>query len=255
MINLNQKTKDRLIKGIKKYKPIIKKARDNDINESDTVTIITDILCNVFGFDKYEEITSEYAIKKTYCDLAIKLDNKIKYLIECKAAGLDLKDEHVRQAISYCANSGIEWVVLTNAVEWRIYRVVFSQPVEKVLVYSFNFAELQGKDQKSLENLYYLSKESFAKNSKANLDDLFSQKQIVNRYIIGNILLTEASISSLRKYAKKLYPDIAISDEELGNLLRTEIVKREIIEGDNAEDAHKKVVKAVRALERKAKTK
>ena len=77
MINLNQKTKDRLIKGIKKYKPIVKKAKDNDINESDTVTIITDILCNVLGFDKYEEITSEYAIKKTYCDLAIKLDNKI----------------------------------------------------------------------------------------------------------------------------------------------------------------------------------
>lgn len=250
MITINAKLKERLVSGIKKYKPIVKKAHDTDINESDTVTIITDILCNVLGYEKYEDITSEYAIKKTYCDLAVKANGKVQFLMECKAAGIELKDDHVRQAIGYCAGSGIEWVVLTNAVEWRVYRVIFAQPVEKVLVYSFNFADLQGKDIKSLENLYYLSKEAFMKNSKANLNDLYSQKQILNKYIIGNILLTDTSINTLKKTLKKLYPEISATEEELESILRLEILKREIVEGDSADEARKKVQKAVRSFER-----
>ena len=40
------------------------------------------------GFDKYSEITSEYVIRSTYVDLAIKLDGKLALLIEVKAIGL-----------------------------------------------------------------------------------------------------------------------------------------------------------------------
>ena len=55
---ISVKTKDQLVKGLKKFQPIIKKAKAADINESDTVTIIVDMLSDVFGYDKYAEITS-----------------------------------------------------------------------------------------------------------------------------------------------------------------------------------------------------
>ena len=73
---------NRLTKEIPIYQKVLEKAKNRDVNESDTVTIIVDILARVFGFDKYTEITKEQAIRGTYCDLAIKLDGKIKYLIE-----------------------------------------------------------------------------------------------------------------------------------------------------------------------------
>jgi len=38
------------------------------------VFIIRDMLAEVFGYDELLDITSEFAIKGTYCDLAIKLD-------------------------------------------------------------------------------------------------------------------------------------------------------------------------------------
>ena len=53
------------------------------------------MLADLFGFDKYTEITSEQAIRGTYCDLAVKLEGKIKYLVEVKAIGLMLKDNQV----------------------------------------------------------------------------------------------------------------------------------------------------------------
>ncbi len=104
MAAIPAKVRDRLVTGLKRYQPVLVSARARDVNESDTVTIITDILSDVLGFDKYSEITSEYAIRGTYVDLAIKVDGKLNTLIECKAIGLDLKDNHVKQAVDYAAN-------------------------------------------------------------------------------------------------------------------------------------------------------
>ena len=95
MGTISKKVLDRLGKNVGKYQRVLKAARDRDVNESDTVTIITDMLGSVFGFDKYTDITSEQAIRGTYCDLAVNLDGKIKYLIEVKAIGLTLKENHL----------------------------------------------------------------------------------------------------------------------------------------------------------------
>ena len=62
----------RLVSGLKKFQPILENAKTRDVNESDTVTILVDILQDVFGYDKYTDITSEHAIRGTFFDLAIK---------------------------------------------------------------------------------------------------------------------------------------------------------------------------------------
>ncbi|HBI52379.1 MAG TPA: restriction endonuclease subunit R [Ruminococcaceae bacterium] len=248
MVTISAKTKDRIILGMKKFQPIMRKAQAADINESDTVTIITDMLCELFGYDKYENITSEFAIKKTYCDLAIKMDGKVPLLLECKAAGIDLKDDHVRQATNYAADSGIEWVVLTNGVEWRVFKIVFSKPVEKQLVYNFNFCEMSTKKQTDIEMLYFLSIEAFTKSSKTSLEDLYAQKKVFNKYTITQVMLTENYIDYLRKSIKKLYPDVKIESSELYSLLLNEIFKRDVIEGDAALSAKKDVQRAEKKM-------
>src|SRR5258705_4211292 len=82
----------RLSAAVKRFQPIIASAKSRDANESDTVIIVTDMLSEVFGYDKYSEITSECSIRGTWCDLAIKINGTFEYLIEVKAIGLDLKD-------------------------------------------------------------------------------------------------------------------------------------------------------------------
>ena len=98
MVNISNKIQNRFVSGIKKFQPILASAKLKDINESDTVVIIADMFSEIFGYDKYLEITTEHIIKKTYCDLAIKLDGKVKLLVEAKAIGLELKSEHTKQA-------------------------------------------------------------------------------------------------------------------------------------------------------------
>jgi len=70
MANIPKKAEERIKAGIKTFAKVIEAAKARDVNESDTVTIITDMLSTICGYDKYTEITSEYAIRGTYCDLA-----------------------------------------------------------------------------------------------------------------------------------------------------------------------------------------
>ena len=43
----------------------------------------SDFVAEVLGFDKYSEVTTELAVKSTFCDLPIKFKGKLEFLIEC----------------------------------------------------------------------------------------------------------------------------------------------------------------------------
>lgn len=247
-INVPAKISERIVSGTKKFKPILEKAKSKDINESDTVTIIVDMLGDIFGYDKYTEITSEYAVKKTFCDLAIKIDGNIRLLIEVKAAGLDLKDQHIKQAVDYGSNSGVDWVVLTNGTTWKVYKIIFSKPIDTELVYEIDITKLNVKRQSEVEMMYYLTKEAMAKNSKATLDDYLNQKQILNKFMLGQILLTDSVLDVVRKTLKKISPDAKISNDEIKQIVAEEIIKREVLDDEKANDCAKKVNKANKAV-------
>lgn len=253
MVTIPVKVKDRLIAGIKKFQPIVKKAQAKDINESDTVTIISDVLSDVFGYDKYTEITSEFAIKKTFCDLAIKLDGTPKLLIEAKAAGLDLKEQHIKQAVDYGANSGVEWVVLTNSVIWKVYNITFGKPVVAELVYEFDLTTINPKKQNELEMVYYLSREAMTKGNKTFLDEYHVQQQLVNKFTVAQILLTDPILDTVRKSLRKLSPDAKVSNDEILHIITDEIIKRDVLDDERTADAKKKVAKAMKPVAKPAK--
>jgi predicted type IV restriction endonuclease len=140
------KVAERLVAGLKRFQPILSSARARDVNESDTVLLTTDLLAYFFGYDKYSEITSEHAIRGTYCDLAIKIEGELRLLIEVKAIGLELKDAHVKQVVDYAANQGVEWVALTNTITWRVYRIHFGKPIDNELVIQFRAIQFSGFD-------------------------------------------------------------------------------------------------------------
>ena len=164
MASIPTKVSDRLISGIKKFQPILEAAKARDVNESDTVIIVTDMLSDVFGYDKYSEITSEYVIRGTYVDLAIKLDGHLQMLIEVKAIGSDLKDAHVRQAVDYGANQGVDWILLTNGVTWQVYKVNFGKPVDQELILEIDFLGLSPRNNDDIEDLFLITKEGLMKS-------------------------------------------------------------------------------------------
>jgi predicted type IV restriction endonuclease len=241
MATIPTKVKDRMTAGIKRFLPVLASAKTRDVNESDTVTIVTDMLAEVFGFDKYSEITSEYVIRGTYVDLAIKMDGKLQLLIEVKAIGLDLKDAYVKQSVDYAANQGIEWVILTNGVKWQIYKVTFGKPVGQDLVIEIDFMSVNPKSASDLDNLYLLTKEGLGRSV---LGDYHTQRQALSRFFISAIVLSDPVLEVIRRELRKMSPDVKIDTEQIKEVILQEIFKRDVIEGEKAEEARRKIARA-----------
>lgn len=241
MASVPKKVSERLTAGLKRFQPILSSAKARDVGESDTVTIIKDMLAEVFGYDKYSEITSEYAIRGTFCDLAIKLDGALQTLIEVKAIGIDLKDNHVKQAVDYAANQGVDWVLLTNGIVWRVYHIVFAKPIDHELVIDIDFCALNPRNPGDVELLYLWCKEGW---QRSVLGDFHTQKQALSRFFIGAMLLTPAVLDVIRRELRRVSPDVKIEAEQIRNVLAAEVIKREVMEGDKADEARKKISKA-----------
>lgn len=248
IIRIPKTVSGRLVKEIPKFQKILEKAKSRDVNESDTVTIIADVLSDVFGFDKYNEITSEQAIRGTYCDLAVKLDSTVKYLIEVKAVGIDLKSDHLRQATNYGANAGIQWIILTNGIKWQIHRMKFSQPIDTELVCEFDFSLLNPKKQEDQDKIYLLCKEGTVSEA---IEEYHGRAQMLNRFMISAVSLTQPVLGTIRRELRRISPSLKVTDEEIKNILTSEVIKREVLEGEEFEIANRKVKKASKKTETK----
>ncbi len=243
---------DRLSAGLKKFKPVIEAAKARDVNESDTSMIVTDMLADVFGFDKYNEITREYAIRGTYCDLATKSEGKLQTLIEVKAIGVTLRDSHMKQAVDYAANQGVEWVVLTNGQYWKVYSVSFSKPISADLVLDIDILDCNHGDEDAIEDLFLLSKEGA---QKSGLDAYNDQLRVRSRFNLAAIILGDTVLHTIRRELKRLSPDVRISVEEIADALSHEVLKRDALEGDKATEAQKLVSRAASKALRQKKAK
>jgi hypothetical protein len=237
-LKIPKKTLDRIQANLKQYQLIALNHKTKDVSEADTVTLVKDVLAYCFGFDKYEELTSEQQIRGTFCDLAVKIDGKIRYLIEVKAAGVTLSDSHLRQALNYGANAGIEWIVLTNGLDWRLYRIKFGQPINFEEVSSFHLPSINTKNEDDIQRLFLLCREGLGSDAMG----VFHQHaQIVNRFTIAQIVLTEPVIAAVKKELKRLFPEVKIDPIQLSDIMRNDVLKREVIEGDKATEMHSRV--------------
>ena len=230
----------RLITKVPKFKKILAKAKADDINEADTVAIVADMLEEIFGFDKYEEITREYEIKGTFCDLAIKTNKKIDYLIEAKAIGINLKDIHLKQAINYAANEGIKWVVLTNGINWQVHCVTLKNKISSKELFTLNFEEINHKKEEEQEQLFLLCKKGVSKDL---ISEYAEVKKYMNRYIIGALLQAEPIAKVVKFYLQRLKGGIKADIDEISKIIRNDVIKRELLDTEEGIEADKQITK------------
>ena len=250
MAKLPKRANERINAGLKRFQPILVSAKSRDVNESDTVVIVTDLLQEIFGYDKFTEITSEYTIRGTRCDLAVKLDGDLALLIEVKAVGLDLKEQFVKQVVDYAANQGVEWVALTNGAVWRVYKVGFGKPIQHEMVVNFDLVAMNPRKDEHIELLGLLAKEGW---QKANLGEYHTQQQALSRFTLGALILSEPVLDVLRRQLRRLSPDVHLDANEIKAALEADVLKREVLEGEKANAARTQVAKATAKALRKSR--
>lgn len=185
--------------SLKKLLPRLLKAQEDNLNESDTVARIRTVFEDVLGYDRWTEISSEAQLKEKYVDLALKVDGVIRVLVECKAAGVDLREKQIEQAWLYASQNNYPWVVLTNGVRWHLYHLTFSQPaIEYDLVFA---VDLKHDDlAQAATMLTVLHRQSV---KKAEHEDYWKQHQALGPASIGRALFQERVLLLLRREIHK----------------------------------------------------
>jgi len=218
------KAKDRIKAGLRKYRGIVQKARLAQQNESDTRRLITHMLGELLGWDIFEEVSGEYRIKGNFADFVVKYEGKFFAVIEVKEIASGLSTKHLYQAVTYAANEGIDWVVLTNGAEWQLYRVVFGKPINQNLVFSLNLLDAESKPKDTVECLYLLSREAQRKNE---LEAYYQKKAALCGENITKVLLGKPMLEKLRGEVRRATGHLVPLDE-LANLLIEEVVRPEV---------------------------
>jgi len=234
---MNKRTLNRMQSAIKKFDKVVTTLREHDVSEADTVVAVNDMLADIFGFDKYLELTGEYQIRGTYCDIAVKIDNKVRYLIEVKAANIKLSSKHIKQAVDYGANEGIDWVVLTNGTEWHIYRITFTKPIDHEEIAVFNINDIDMRKEEDQRKVYLLSREAL---NVGAMEQYHEQAQKFNPYTIAYLITQEKVLNSIRLEFKRIFGN-KITNDEITKIIKEEIVKRDIVDGDKAKEVSSKI--------------
>ena len=181
-------------KPLKKCLPMLLKAQEDHVNEANTVAIIVKVFVDVFGYDQITEITHEMSINDNFADMAIKLDERIEFLVEAKAADRHLKDKYIDQAYKYASQSNIRWVLLTNGVQWNLYHLTFEEGIEYDMAFSVDLTD--GITDKTIESLTLLHKNSV---KGKGLETFWQKLSALNPTSIAKALFTEKALKFLRK--------------------------------------------------------
>jgi stress response protein SCP2/predicted type IV restriction endonuclease len=185
--------------------PQVDSATKNKINESNTRMLVDRILMDVLGYD-IDEIKAEQNIEGRRADYVLSVGNKDSLVVEVKRAGLPLKDQHIFQATSYGIFSGIEWVLLTNLREWKLFKIISGSKVKADHLFTVTIND--DFDKSMNDNFALISKVGMERPSL-----LFKAWNKVNALSDSNVINAILSPEVLAKIKSNIKRESSISVE------------------------------------------
>ncbi len=217
--------RERVRSSLRKFSKPLQDLVNRDANEGDTRLIVTDFLEHALGYDKYEELTTEYGVKGEFADYGIRIDKELIAFVEVKRVATKLAAKHLRQVEMYAVNEGVEWMILTNGVEWRAYHLTGGLPVEIDLALEVNLLGEATPTQKA-NQLFYLSRESL---KRRQIDDLWKARRAQSPKSLASVLGSDAVTDAIRKELRRSTGQ-NVERAEIARLLKETVVRPECYE-------------------------
>lgn len=204
-----------VLTGFKKMLPVIYDARDKKINESNTRMILDKIFIEILGYGM-SEVKAEQEIQGRWADYVLAVNDVDVLVVEVKKAGMPLKSKQVFQATSYGAYSGIEWVLLTNLVEWQVYHIAVQNKVESSLVFSVDLST--GITQQDAASLVLIS--HYGMSRRTLIEKEYLQANALSESSIVSSIMTEDVIVKIRQIIKR-DKGVSLSNEQVKEVLES----------------------------------
>jgi len=218
-------TRERVRAALKKFTRPLQDLVARDANEGDTRLLITDLLCDALGYDKYEDLTTEYMVRGEFADYGVRIDKQMVAFIEVKRATTKLGVKHLRQVEMYAVNEGVEWVVLTNGAHWQVYHLTAGLPVTIDLTLDLDLLGPQTANHKA-DQLFFLSKESF---KRRQIEDVWKQSAATSPKALLDVMLSEPVLDAARRELRRR-AGYNVDPADLARMVRASVVRSEVLE-------------------------
>lgn len=162
MASTTQRISGRISEGLKRLQPVIRDAKADDAGESDTKKVVAFCLFEIFGHRSTPEAASHNGDSEAFIDLSINALG-LPFLLETRAIGLNLNDEHLNQAVSRAHKKSLDWVVITNGQTWKVYKVIFSKPIDQFLIAEIDLLAINPETVEDAKGLFMLCREFWQK--------------------------------------------------------------------------------------------
>lgn len=216
--------RQRIRDAVKKFSKPLADLVARDANEGDTRLLVTDFLCYGLGYDKYEDLTTEYEVKGDFADYGVRIDKQLVAFIEVKRCATALNVKHLRQVQMYAVNEGVEWLVLTNGVVWQVWHLTGGLPVELDLALEVNLLGDESPVQKA-NQLYYLSRDSL---KRRQIDELWKARRATSPRSLAAVLTSDVVLEAIRKELRRRSGH-NVDVQEVARLLRDTVLRPECL--------------------------
>lgn len=197
---------------LKTVRTRIARYKGKDVGEQNTKTSLIDPVLRALGWDvgDLEEVRQEYKRRPQDkpVDYALLLLRTPRLFVEAKALGQNLDDRKwANQIMGYATVAGVEWVVITNGDQYRIYNALAHVPMEEKL---FRSVTVTDDDAPVEVTLSLLSKEGLNGNDLEHLWEAhFVDRQM--KCVLEGFFSVDPD-PSLVRFVKKKLKDLPAKD-------------------------------------------
>jgi hypothetical protein len=212
---MTDSTRQALTDVLPKLRKRIQKIRNRkeSIGEQNTKAALIDPLLSTLGWDveDIDEVSREYRRKSqdNPVDYALFMLRSPRLFVEAKGLEKDLGDRKwISQVLGYATVVGVEWCVLTNGDEYRLYNAHAPVDVEQKLFRIVRISE-QDQEEYTLETLALLSKEKMGDN----LLNVLWKAHFVDRHVSTTLMeLFRNDDSGLIRLIRRSTPGLTPSE-------------------------------------------
>ncbi len=76
---------------------------------------------------------------------------------------------------------------------------------------------------------------------RSALGEFHTQQQALSRFYLGAMVLSTPVLEVIRRELRRLSPDVRIDIDQIKSALTQDVLKREVVEGEKAEEAKKRI--------------
>jgi hypothetical protein len=218
--------RERLRTAIRRFARPLSDLLARDANEGDTRLLVTDFLRDGFGYDTYEDLTTEYQVRGEFADYGVRIDGDLIAFIEVKRVKSKLAARQLRQVEMYAVNEGIEWAILTNGSHWQVYHLGDRVPIQIDLALDVDLSDEGRTLGHKADELFYLSRESM---KRRQIDELWQARRATGPKSLVGVLLSDSVTEAVRKELRRETGQ-RVEPSEIERLLRETIIRPECSE-------------------------